>query len=87
MKNFPSDTTDFCIQLESELGEVKTVKEKLSSGVEPDIQQAGGSWFFQFKKFDSEFVPYVAFAIAVFISFIAAVTVVSHDVPLMLGGL
>lgn len=31
--------------------------------------------------------PYLAFLAAVFVSLVAAATVASHDVPLMLGGL
>ena len=37
-------------------------------------------------KLHSRFAAYMAFGAAVFISMIAAVTVASHDVPLMLGG-
>ncbi|WP_029525302.1 hypothetical protein [Polaromonas glacialis] len=37
-------------------------------------------------KLHSRFAGYMAFGAAVFVSMIAAATVASHDVPLMLGG-
>ena len=37
-------------------------------------------------KLHSRFAGYMAFGAAVLVSMIAAVTVASHDVPLMLGG-
>lgn len=38
-------------------------------------------------KFDSELFSYIAFLIVVFISFVAAVTVISHELPLLIGEL
>lgn len=38
-------------------------------------------------KLDSELFSYIAFVIVVFISFVAAVTVISHELPLLIGEL
>jgi len=87
MKNSLLNTADFYIQIKSNPGEAKTVNENLSYDVVADIQQGANARVCQSGKFDSEFAPYIAFVIAVFVSFIAAVTVASHDLPFMLGGL
>ena len=87
MKNFLANTVDFCIRLKSKPGEAKTVKKNPPAGGMSGKQQAGSSRVYQSGKFDSKFAPYIAFVIAVFVSFIAAVTVASHDLPLVLGGL
>ena len=86
MKNSLTNTVDFCIRLKSKPGEAKTVKKTPPAGGMSGKQQAGSARVYQAGKFDSKFASYIAFVIAVFVCFIAAVTVVSHDLPLMLGG-
>jgi len=85
MKNSLVNTADFYIQIKSNPGEPNAVNENLPYGVMADRQQGATARKCQSGKFYSRFAPYIAFVIAVLVSFIAAVTVASHDLPFMLG--
>lgn len=51
-----------------------------------DLQRAASVRARQSGKLHSRFAGYMAFGAAVFVSLMAAATVASHDVPLLLGG-
>lgn len=55
-------------------------------GTPPNVQPTASLSACQSGKLHSQFAGYMAFGAAALVAMIAAATVASHDVPLMLGG-
>jgi len=64
----------------------KTVKGGAAPDAHREEKRTSGYRARQSGKLHSRFAGYMAFGAAVFVSLMAAATVASHDVPLMLGG-
>lgn len=64
----------------------KPVEDGLAPAAKCEGQRVARVRARQSGKLHTRFAGYMAFGAAVFVSMIAAATVASHDVPLMLGG-